>query len=114
METGKELMKQRALVDPPARADPDPADSRQWESQLGCLEHCLEKLPVESRKLIVDYYRFETHEKVKHRQTLAEQLGIPLNALRIRAHRIRVDLENCAKGMSGGHDRLTWIDVSKQ
>ena len=67
------------------------------ESEVGldCLDRCLEALTVDSRQLIVDYYQEERRAKIELRQQLAEKLGIPLNALRIRAHRIRATLEKC-------------------
>ena len=65
------------------------------EQRLECLEHCLQLLPAEQRELITEYYREEEQAKIKTRKKLAERLGIPLNALRIRSCRIRVNLENC-------------------
>ncbi len=58
-------------------------------------ETCLKKLSDDSRELIVAYYREQRRAKIKLRKELAERLGIPLNALRIRAHRIRTKLEDC-------------------
>jgi DNA-directed RNA polymerase specialized sigma24 family protein len=63
--------------------------------RVECFESCLESLPVESRALILDYYREEKSAKIELRKQLAEKLGMPLNALRIRAHRIRIQLETC-------------------
>lgn len=60
-----------------------------------CFEFCLESLPVESRAMILDYYRENKAAKIALRKQLAEKLGMQLNALRIRAHRIRVQLEAC-------------------
>ena len=65
------------------------------DARLRCFDQCLDKLSGEKRRLIVDYYQYEGRDKIKWRQKLADQLGIPLNALRIRAHRIRMTLENC-------------------
>lgn len=63
--------------------------------RIECFESCLESLTVESRSLILDYYREEKSAKIELRKRLAEKLGMPLNALRIQAHRIRVKLEAC-------------------
>ena len=65
--------------------------------RLLCFDRCLDGLPVESRILILDYYREEGRAKIQLRKQTAQKLGIPLNALRIRAHRIRVGLENCVE-----------------
>lgn len=70
--------------------EPDLADVRRK-----CLNHCLGRLPAESRALITEYYRKERRQKIVHRVSLAEKLGIPLNALRSRAQRIRSKLERC-------------------
>lgn len=67
------------------------------EKQSQCLEECLERLTADNRELVVEYYRDEKIEKIRHRARLAEQLGIAPNALRIRAHRIRVQLQKCVE-----------------
>jgi DNA-directed RNA polymerase specialized sigma24 family protein len=70
--------------------------SSQTDSQrVECFEFCLERLPAESRVLILDYYREERGRKIELRKQLAEKMGMPLNTLRIRTHRIRVQLEAC-------------------
>jgi DNA-directed RNA polymerase specialized sigma24 family protein len=68
------------------------------EQRLGCLERCLETLKPEQRELIVDYYRDARREKIERRRDLAKQLGISMNALAIRACRIRDVLEACVEG----------------
>jgi DNA-directed RNA polymerase specialized sigma24 family protein len=60
-----------------------------------CFDFCLESLPAESRALILDYYREARGARIELRKQLAGKLGKPLNALRIRAHRIRAQLEAC-------------------
>jgi RNA polymerase sigma factor (sigma-70 family) len=65
------------------------------DSQLECLNHCLSQLPAENREMIIEYYQDEGREKIDHRASMAERLGIPLNALRSRARRIRAKLERC-------------------
>lgn len=71
--------------------------SEEFNHELNCLEECMKTLPSNNRKLVMEYYQEEKHAKIVNRQHLAEQLGIPLNALRIRAHRIRAALKNCVK-----------------
>src|SRR5437763_189010 len=65
---------------------------------LECLDGCLEKLPAETRMLIMEYYQLRKQAKIDRRKALAEELGIPVNALRIRAHRVRAQLEECVMG----------------
>jgi DNA-directed RNA polymerase specialized sigma24 family protein len=65
------------------------------EHRLGCLDGCVKKLPPQQLRLITEYHKGEGGAKIAKRTQLAEDLGIPLNALRIRAFRIRGDLESC-------------------
>jgi DNA-directed RNA polymerase specialized sigma24 family protein len=67
------------------------------EPQYECLEKCLEHLPANNRELVVQYYQQEKHAKIEHRRQLAMELGIAVNALRIRAHRIRLALQLCVR-----------------
>lgn len=60
-----------------------------------CFERCLKNLPPDSRELIVQYYQESGHAKIADRTALAQRLGLPLNALRIRAVRIRATLRAC-------------------
>jgi len=66
-----------------------------------CFDRCVEGLATESRYLILGYYQEERRTKIQLRQQLANNLHIPLNALRIRVHRIRVSLEECIKKCLG-------------
>jgi DNA-directed RNA polymerase specialized sigma24 family protein len=65
------------------------------DRRLDCLERCLEDLSTRDHDLIGSYYTGETSARVQNRKQLAAQLGIPLNALRIRALRIREKLGAC-------------------
>lgn len=65
------------------------------ETEFRCLEHCLERLPPESRNMVVRYYQQERQAKIDHRKKLAGELGIAVNALRLRTHRIRLILQQC-------------------
>ncbi len=67
------------------------------EQEYECLDRCMEQLPLESRGLVLDYYRDEKRAKIDRRRKLAEELGIAVNALRIRAHRIRLQLQECVQ-----------------
>lgn len=65
------------------------------EPEYRCLEQCLERLLPENRDLVVRYYQQERQAKIDHRKMLASELGIAVNALRLRAHRIRLTLQRC-------------------
>lgn len=89
---------------PRLRVVPNPAEEDEAatkEQRLGCLERCLDTLKPEQRTLIVDYHRDARREKIERRRDLAKQFGISLNALAIRACRIRDALEACVEGCCG-------------
>jgi DNA-directed RNA polymerase specialized sigma24 family protein len=80
--------------------EPFPESSSSLDPEMGmrmdCLESCLRKLPPEEADLIMQYYQSEK-PNIAARREFASRLGIPLNALRIRTHRIRARLENCVE-----------------
>lgn len=95
MEEGRAREKERLARErlPPSLhpgENPEEPDAR-----LACFERCLSELPAASRELVIAYYQEERRARIENRRALAERMGIPPNALRIRAHRIRVRLEEC-------------------
>ena len=68
------------------------------EVRQECFDSCLSKLAVSDRELILEYYKEERDKKIKSRQEIAKRMGVEVNALRIRTHRIRKTLEPCVKG----------------
>lgn len=88
------------LVELDEELTPVPIDPAQLELEdddplIDCFDKCLDELPPDNKSLIMNYYQEEKRTKIDLRRQLAEQLGIPMNALRIRAHRIRKSLEDC-------------------
>jgi RNA polymerase sigma factor (sigma-70 family) len=67
------------------------------EEEYACLERCMQRLPRKDRQLVLEYYQEDKRAKIDHRKQLADQLGIAVNALRIRAHRIRLQLQECVQ-----------------
>jgi DNA-directed RNA polymerase specialized sigma24 family protein len=82
-------------VVPPAAAARDAAE---LEREYECLDRCIAELPHDSRALVLDYYGENGRAKIERRKELAGRLGIALNALRIRAFRIRATLQQCVRG----------------
>lgn len=75
-----------------------PADAQEvLERRLECLESCLQTLSPEHRALIMSYYQGEGKAKIQNRKRLADEMGMPINALRIRASRLRDRLQACVK-----------------
>jgi len=72
---------------------PPPPDETAYE----CLEECIHQLQEENREMVVRYYQEERQAKIDNRRRLAQELGIGVNALRIRAHRIRIQLQKCVE-----------------
>jgi len=67
------------------------------EKLLRCLEHCTDKLDSLNRDLILRYYTGHERVKIENRRGLATSLGISMNALSIRACRIRDKIEGCVR-----------------
>jgi DNA-directed RNA polymerase specialized sigma24 family protein len=76
----------------------DDAESKEHLSD--CLEQCLGKLASPDRDLILEYYRGEQRTKIENRRSLATALRLSVNALTIRASRIRNKLEHCVRECS--------------
>ena len=79
----------------PLPQTPPAPDQPRSEEEYACLEKCMERLSPRSRDLVLTYYQEEKRAKIDLRKQLAGRMGIPLNALRIRACRIRANLEDC-------------------
>ena len=72
-------------------------DANDVDPEYECLEKCLEQLTNKNRDLVLQYYQEEKKAKIDNRRVLADKMGIALNALRIRAYRIRNSLELCVR-----------------
>lgn len=82
------------LAAPEAVTEDDP--------RLRAFDSCLARLSESNRQLILSYYACDGGEKVRQRRALASSLGMPLNALRIRAFRIRAAMERCIAAKLAG------------
>jgi DNA-directed RNA polymerase specialized sigma24 family protein len=78
-----------------AREESDEREDK--EKTFGCLERCMEQLKQDDRETVIRYYYGKERVKIENRRALADNLGISLNALRIRACRIRDRLEGCVE-----------------
>jgi hypothetical protein len=65
---------------------------------LACLDRCLDRLKPEDKALIVEYYRDAKKARIDRRRDLASALDLTMNALAIRAWRLRNGLETCVTG----------------
>jgi hypothetical protein len=74
-----------------SRGDEAPSSEVKYE----CLEACMGTLRQDDRWIIGEYYQHRKGAKIDYRKALAAQLEIGMNALRIKACRIRRRLQNC-------------------
>ena len=73
------------------QADPDK------ERMHHCLERCLDRLPGETRELVVRYYSLEKQSKIELRKQMADELGVSINTLRLRVLRWKEKLQPCVE-----------------
>jgi DNA-directed RNA polymerase specialized sigma24 family protein len=104
MEASRNRAKEPVPLDedllPKALAGVEPqleASRESIERQLDCLEMCLSRLADETRQFIFDYYGEENGIKIEQRKLLAARLNTTLNALRLRASRLRRELARCTQ-----------------
>jgi DNA-directed RNA polymerase specialized sigma24 family protein len=76
------------------------------EDSLDCLDRCLEQLKPKQRDLVIEYYREAHRQRIDRRCELARRLGITMNALAIRAYRIRDALLTCLEDCRTGQRKV--------
>ena len=91
--------KNKPLPPPPPAPDID-----EIERKCSCLDRCLdEHLSENERQLVLRYHEKTKQEKIRVRKQIAEELGISINALRIRVchihSRLRPCIEQCLRQM---------------
>lgn len=95
-EVLRENRKKQAALAEIRRAPPPPDDPEEEDGErLACLRHCMQELSDENRDLMVQYYSGDGGRRIRNRKKLADRLGVGMNALRIRAYRLRARLEEC-------------------
>lgn len=109
-ESSKRIKKHVSLEDtdlPAADAKPEDEGPVMRED---CLNSCLQKLSAERRELILGYYAKEKQAKIDYRNELARKMGISVETLRVRVHRIRGTLEKCIEECLDGLDQENETD----
>jgi len=74
-------------------APPEPSEDVERIHEY--LERCRKELDPDDCELILKYYEKEKRAKIEHRKKLADGLGVTLNSLRMRVHRINLILQKC-------------------
>ena len=89
LEYQREIATVRLRPDYSISTDPD---TEEEERMLKQLDDALNMIPIFDRELILKYYTVSGRNKIESRRTLAEQMGFPPNALRLRVFRIRREI----------------------
>ena len=77
-------------------AIPGPPDNSEIEMRCNCLEQCLKTAAnVDERAWVLRYHEGEGRVRIDNRKRLAEELGVSINALRIRICHIQARLRPC-------------------
>ncbi|MEM7051865.1 MAG: hypothetical protein AAF604_19520 [Acidobacteriota bacterium] len=79
------------------RQTPEAVPEDSEDPRMDWLRQCLDQMTPENRRLMIEYNQGEKGQRIRHRKRLAGELGIQINALRIRIHRLRSRLESCVK-----------------
>ena len=96
-EVLRERKKDRVLQDPASWPAPETGEDGGEDERMEVLQECLDQLGGDQRDLLLEYHEGERRERIDNRRALADGLGIELNALRIRVHRMRQKLEKCVE-----------------
>lgn len=70
-------------------------DDDERKLRLACFNQCLRELPEADGALLIEYCSSEHGSRSEVRQEIARRLQVPLNALRIRIHRIKAKFCEC-------------------
>jgi hypothetical protein len=61
------------------------------------LDECMENLKPDVRQLVLRYEEEDKQAKIQHRRILAREIGLSLNALRIKICRLHLQLRKCVE-----------------
>ncbi|MCM3870959.1 MAG: hypothetical protein ND895_09745 [Pyrinomonadaceae bacterium] len=109
MEHLRETQKERVMVESITKHQPTQSVSEHQavqemeikEKMLNCLENCTLQLDPVNHRIITQYYVGQERVKIENRRELAASLGITMNAVSIRACRLRDKLEVCVRQCLG-------------
>ena len=101
---------------PEVAVDPDFETIEGPDQRIRCLRRCVAtKFTDNDKILVVNYYDTDSDEKSKAaRRRLADSLGLTMNALKVRACRLRSRLEACINDCIAGVTEHRGSDTHKQ
>jgi DNA-directed RNA polymerase specialized sigma24 family protein len=77
---------------------PPPPDKTEIERRCSCLDKCLNLVTSsDEREVLLRYHQKEKGEKIRERKQIAKELGISINALRIRIWHVHARLRPCVQ-----------------
>jgi RNA polymerase sigma factor (sigma-70 family) len=91
----KVILEYRRRRDRPLQATPLAVLPDELSPYLECLNDCLGRLSPSNRELILEYYQEKKQAKITSHKEMGKQMQLKASALRVRAYRIRVQLEKC-------------------
>jgi RNA polymerase sigma factor (sigma-70 family) len=94
-ESPKRDRKQVSIEDTDLPASEAAVEDEAAAMREDCLNSCLQALSPAKRELILAYYAKDKQAKIDYRTELARKMGISVETLRVRVHRIRGTLEKC-------------------
>jgi|SRR5215470_3697181 len=97
LEISKDRAREHQALGEIASSQSDASEDSGTEANIECLRGCLQNLPADNRELIIQYYQGEKGAKIANRKKLTERFGVPVNALRMRALRLRERLQACVE-----------------
>ena len=99
------LLRSQELSEDPEQARGRRDEEDLLEDRLQCLHHCMGQLSSDNLLLIKKYYTEGGLLDKNQRKQVADEMKISLNALRVRAYRIRSGVEQCvANCVEGAKD----------
>jgi len=94
-ESPKRVKRQVSLDDAELRAPDTSTEDETARMREECLDRCLQDLDPEKKELILSYYARDKQAKIDYRSQMARELGITVETLRVRIHRLRGTIETC-------------------
>ena len=96
-EAERRRSRERAALDEVGRSAEVVAAPDDTNVRLPCLRLCIARLEPKDRALIRAYYQGRGRVYMGERRALAERLGLSYSGLKMRALRIRLQIEDCLR-----------------
>ena len=102
------LQEYRRSQSPPQLPPPQPDDAAETERRFECMHHCLQQLSADNLQLLAEYCEGDAEFRNHNRKAMAARMGISLNTLRLRVHRLRDQLAKCVSNCRDSGSRKDW------